>query len=333
MTVVGDAGIGKSRLTREFVASVADGALVARGRCLPYGEGITFWPLVEIVREAAGIHEEDSSEVALSRLVECLGDEEVVERVSSAIGLSTAEFSLPELFWGFQRFIEVLGRRGPVVLVIDDIHWAEATLLDLLEHLLTAPMEAAALIVCTSRDDVREARPSWGDQTNAQHCVLKPLTDADASQIAEAMLHEAGIAGEIRKRVIQAAEGNPLFVEQMLSMLVDQGAVGENGRGGAAGRFDVSIPPTIEGLLAARLDSLGAGGTRRRGTRGRHRAHLPGDRGRDHGARVAPDVDPRIHGVARAQAAGASRPDGSRQRFPTIDSTTSSFATLRITAS
>jgi class 3 adenylate cyclase/tetratricopeptide (TPR) repeat protein len=257
VTLVGDAGIGKSRLTREFVASLGSDVLVARGRCLPYGEGITFWPLVEVAREAAGIREEDSSDQAHARLLGVLGDEDVVERISSAVGFSAAEFTLPELFWGFQRFIEILGEEQAVVLVIDDIHWAESTLLDLLEHILSVRLGAPALIVCTSRDDPRETRPSWGDDPNAQQCVLNPLTDKDASQIVQVLLGEAGLSDVVKRRVIQAAEGNPLFVEQMLAMLVDQGNLGRDGGNRAtAGPAEVSVPPTIEALLAARLDAL-----------------------------------------------------------------------------
>jgi class 3 adenylate cyclase len=179
VTLVGDAGIGKSRLTREFLASVGDEPLVARGRCLPYGDGITFWPIVEIVREAAGIREEDSAEEARSRLEHLVGDDKVVERLASATGMASTAFALPELFWGIRRFIEILAERRPLVFVIDDIHWAEATLLDLLEHLLGTDASAAATIVCTSRDDPGDTRPALTGQHNAQVVVLNPLTEAD----------------------------------------------------------------------------------------------------------------------------------------------------------
>jgi predicted ATPase/class 3 adenylate cyclase len=258
VTLVGDAGIGKSRLTREFLASVGDEPLVARGRCLPYGDGITFWPLVEIVRQAAGIREEDSADQARSRLVQMLGVDEVVERVASAVGMSTVDFALPELFWGIRRFIEILAERRPVIFVIDDIHWAEATLLDLLEHLLGTDGSVAAMIVCSSRDDPGETRPALTGQRNAQVVVLTPLTAADTSQIVDALLGEVGIAADVKGRLVQSAEGNPLFVEQMLSMLTEQGALRLVGnRWVATGDLsNVNIPPTIEALLAARLDAL-----------------------------------------------------------------------------
>src|SRR5581483_10184370 len=136
-TVVGDAGVGKSRLNEEFLASIGERARVLSGRCLSYGEGITFWPLVEVVRQAASIEEEDTPGVARAKLVSLAGPEgdDVVERVASAIGLSPETFPIEELFWGARKLLESLAREQPLVVLFDDIHWAEPTFLDLVEHL------------------------------------------------------------------------------------------------------------------------------------------------------------------------------------------------------
>ena len=131
VTVIGDAGVGKTRLTQEFVDSVATSARIVRGRCLPYGDGITFWPIVEVVRGAAGISEADTGEQAREKLRALVGDDEIAERVGAAIGLVDAPFQVAELFWGIRRFLEVLAVERPIAVVFDDIHWAEATFLEL----------------------------------------------------------------------------------------------------------------------------------------------------------------------------------------------------------
>jgi class 3 adenylate cyclase len=135
VTILAEAGVGKSRLTEEFLASVGDEALVLSGRCLPYGRGITFWALGEIVRQAAEITDDDSPSVALPRIAAAVaGDAEVAERVAAAVGLIQRPFPLEELFFAVRRFLELLARTKPVVVLWEDLHWAEATLLELIER-------------------------------------------------------------------------------------------------------------------------------------------------------------------------------------------------------
>ncbi len=250
VTIVGDAGVGKSRLTREFLASVADEAYVVRGRCLPYGRGITFWPLVEIVRQAAEIDDDDPPAVARAHVLGLTGDERVAERIASVIGLSDAAFPLAEVFWACLRFVEILAERSPLVLVVDDIHWAEPTLLELIEHLSGADLGVPALILCTARHELLEDRPTWGEGAREERIVLGRLGDEQSGALVEALLAGAGLSAAMRARVTAAAEGNPLFVEQLVGMLVDEGA-------GTADSAEIRIPPTIEALVAARLDRLG----------------------------------------------------------------------------
>jgi class 3 adenylate cyclase/tetratricopeptide (TPR) repeat protein len=256
-TVIGDAGVGKSRLIREFTETVPEAVVVLRGRCLPYGEGITFWPIVEIAREAAGIREEDAPDVARSKLLALVDDREVAVRVASAAGLTPAQFPLSELLWGVRRLFEIVGARRPLVAVIDDIHWAEPALLDLVDHILDNLEAAPVMLLCSARHDLLEARPDWGQRDRGQRVVLEPLSDADSSRIVENLLGSARLPAVVRDRIIAAAEGNPLYVEQMLSMLIDSGAL-RHAEGGwiAADETVIAVPPSIQALLAARLDRL-----------------------------------------------------------------------------
>ncbi|HEY8178716.1 MAG TPA: adenylate/guanylate cyclase domain-containing protein, partial [Candidatus Limnocylindria bacterium] len=258
-TVIADAGVGKSRLVREFTTSVAEEATVLRGRCLPYGEGITFWPLVEVAREAAAIEQDDAQDEARHKLAELTGDEAVTARLASAIGLSNEQFPVAETFWAARRFLEVLGKDKPVTVVIDDIHWAEQTFLELIVHLVERVEGASVLLLCTSRHDLLETQAEWALDPNAERIVLQPLTDEDAARVVSGLLGEAGIAGEVQDRIVVAAEGNPLFVEQMLSMMIDSGSLHfADERWEPTGNLaDLDVPPSIQALLAARLDLLG----------------------------------------------------------------------------
>ena len=266
LTVVGDAGVGKSRLIREFAASVSRDAHVVRGRCLPYGDGITFWPIAEIVRGVAEIASDDALEAAIAKislLVDELGVEEtdraaVVDRVGSALGLTSGQYPVAELFWGIRKLLERLAREQPLVMVVDDIHAAEATLLDLLDHLAETVETAPILIVCSARHELVDRHPEWSDSHRDRLIVLEPLSDGDTGRMIDELLGSAGLDEAIVGKVVAAAEGNPLFVEQMVSMLIDEGMLVRDGdRWVATDRSaDYIVPPTIHALLAARLDDL-----------------------------------------------------------------------------
>ncbi|HEX6127462.1 MAG TPA: adenylate/guanylate cyclase domain-containing protein [Candidatus Limnocylindria bacterium] len=257
-TVVGDAGVGKSRLIREFTSAAAADALVIHGRCLPYGDGITFWPLREAVREAAAIGADDAPDEATALLRARVPDAAVVERLASVIGFSDVPFPVPEVFWSARRFLEILSTERPVLLVVDDIHWAEATFLELIGHLVESVEDAPVLLLCTSRYELLERQPDWAQDPASLRLVLSPLTDADAGLVVEGLLGGTGLDEAVRGRIVQAAAGNPLFVEQLLSMLIDEGVLRrEDDRWVQAGDLSrLRVPPTIEALLAARLDLL-----------------------------------------------------------------------------
>jgi predicted ATPase/class 3 adenylate cyclase len=240
-TILGPPGIGKSRLVREFVERVRGRAQFLVGRCLPYGEGITYWPLAEIVRQIGG---DDSRKLAT-----LLGDDGeaqlTAERISGAIGVSEATGTPEEISWAFRRLFETLARERPLIIGVDDIHWAEATLLDLLEYLMTFTRDAPVMILCVARPDLLEERPSWSNpRTNAALLTLAPLSDTDASKLIERLVRERALSKDEQARIVEAAEGNPLFVEQLLAMHAES----DNGQ--------LLIPPTIRALLAARIDRL-----------------------------------------------------------------------------
>ncbi|HVQ01923.1 MAG TPA: adenylate/guanylate cyclase domain-containing protein, partial [Burkholderiaceae bacterium] len=163
VTVIGDAGVGKSRLVHEVVSRIAAGATVLRGRCLPYGDGITFWPL-RVMLGAADIRDDDKPEEAQAKLMAFLGDRDVVDRVAAATGLSAGNYPLHEIYWGARKVLEILAARGPVVALVDDIHWAETAFLELLEHVLSTSTGTPILLLATSRHDLLEERPQWGEQ-------------------------------------------------------------------------------------------------------------------------------------------------------------------------
>jgi class 3 adenylate cyclase/tetratricopeptide (TPR) repeat protein len=252
LTVTGEAGLGKSRLIADFVDDVSTGARVLRGRCLTYGDGITFWPLVEIVRDAADIGDDDSGAAARDKVAALLDEtdpdrEAIVDRVVSAIGLSTRDFPVTETFWGARKLLEAQGAKRPVVVVIDDIHSAETTFLDLLTHVVDSPTPRPILVVCSARPEVATVHGEWWESTGRSRIELGPLDAQAVESIIDRLLGHASLTPETRRRVVTASEGNPLYVEQLVSMLRDRPA--DEGD-------DVVVPPTIAALLSARLDSL-----------------------------------------------------------------------------
>jgi class 3 adenylate cyclase/tetratricopeptide (TPR) repeat protein len=238
LTVVADAGIGKSRLARELAGRLGERARFLTGRCLPYGDGITFWPLREIVSQAGG----------LEAASEALGDEEeaalVVERIRGAIG-SGESAGGEETFWAVRKLAEALARDRPLVLCVEDVHWAEPTLLELLEYLAVWIRDAPVLLFCLSRPDVVEEHPAWPGVRADALVTLPPLTEAETEELVHELAREAELDEQTQARIAGAAEGNPLYVEQLAELLAEEPDARH------------SLPPTIHALLAARLDRLG----------------------------------------------------------------------------
>jgi tetratricopeptide (TPR) repeat protein len=188
-------------------------------------------------------------------------DRDVTDRLASAVGLSSTAFSMQDIAWAARRFLQTLATDSPVVALFDDIHWAEPAFLDLMENLLDSVEGAPVLMLGTSRHDLLESRATWSDRPRARRLVLEPLSDDAVAQVIHNLLGGAGLPDAFVKKVVAAAEGNPLYVEQMLSMLVDNGVVQQVDGAWVAASTDgeISIPPTIQALLEARLDKLERG--------------------------------------------------------------------------
>ncbi|HEV8424914.1 MAG TPA: AAA family ATPase [Actinomycetes bacterium] len=275
LTVLGQAGVGKTRLVGEALRGLPS-ATVLRGRCLSYGEGITFWPVAEIVRQAAGISDTDPPAAATARLRRLLGDdprrptdppgpstedtqrEHVAARIGQLIGLEATPGPAEEAAWAFRRLLEILADRGPLVVVLDDLHWAEPGLLDLVEHVADYARGVPILLVAMARPEFLEQRPGWaGGKLNATTMLLEPLGDAEATQLLAALAGPVPLPGAVAEPITRAAEGNPLFLEELLAALVEEGRLRRaDGRWVAADLADLGIPPSIQALLTARLDRL-----------------------------------------------------------------------------
>jgi class 3 adenylate cyclase/tetratricopeptide (TPR) repeat protein len=216
-TLLGAAGVGKSRLVRAFLDNVGDGARVLRGRCLPYGEGITYWPVVEVLLQLG--HEPDN-----------------------VIGGSPAEAQL-----SFRKLLEAAAVERPLVVYFDDLQWAEPTFLDLVEHLADWSRDAPIFLLCAARPDLLDLRPAWGGgKLNAASLLLESLSVKDSELLIGELLAEIELDEAMRARIVDASEGNPLFVEEMVAMVREDGVDQE-----------MIVPPTIHALLQARLDRLG----------------------------------------------------------------------------
>jgi len=267
VSVLGAAGVGKSRLLAEFGALVADRATVLSGSCLPYGEGITYWPLAEVVRMAAAIDEADNREAAMGKLRHLAADatdvELVAERIGLAIGLATGSAPGEEISWATRQLFETLARRRPLVIEFDDLQWADEAFLDLVEYIVSLTHDAPLLFVCPARPDLLDRRPGWGSGLpQVSSLRLEPLSAMSAAQLIEQLPGGSALPGPLRARILDSAEGNPLFVEEMLGMLVDEShlALADDGAWQTSSALGaVEVPPSIAALLAARLDQLPPG--------------------------------------------------------------------------
>jgi class 3 adenylate cyclase/tetratricopeptide (TPR) repeat protein len=265
-TVMAPAGGGKSRLTAELLARLGARATVLQGRCLPYGEGVTFWPIASVLRQAAGIRDGDSETTARARIAELFvrdGDradgEAVCDALAPLLGFGTETVGLQETYWAVRKLVERLGARRALVVVFDDIHWGETTFLDLLEYLADWIRSSPVLLVCQARPELIDVRPEWmAPKENASLVLLQPLTTAQTELLIRGLVGGAEFPEAARARIAEMAEGNPLFVEETVRMLVDDGLLrSQNGRWALAGDLGaIAIPPTITALLAARLDRL-----------------------------------------------------------------------------
>jgi class 3 adenylate cyclase len=274
LTILGQAGAGKTRLVTEAVAALP-GATVLRGRCLSYGEGITYWPVAEIVRQAAGITDTDPPAGARAKLRRLISDDpdappdgpaereraQVAASIAQLIGLEAAPGPAEEAAWAFRRLLELLAARGPLVVVLDDLHWAEPGLLDLVEHVADYGRGAPILLVAMARPEFLEQRPGWaGGKLNATTLLLEPLGEDESVKLLAALAGPVALPEAAARPITRAAQGNPLFLEELLAALVEEGRLRrQDGTWGAGNLEDLRLPPSIQALLTARLDRLEEG--------------------------------------------------------------------------
>jgi predicted ATPase len=236
-TVLGAAGVGKSRLVYEFLQGLDD-VTVVRGGCLSYGEGITYWPVVAVLKQLLG----DDPE----RRLDALGlDAFAAGAIQAVLGEGGAVTSVEENAWAFRRMLEAVAEEAPLVVVLDDVHWGEDVFLDLVDHVADLSRDAPILLLCIARPELLDRRPNWGGgKLNATTVLLEPLGADDAAVLAERLLDGAVVDDALRARILDAAEGNPLFVEEMVALVRE------------SPDESVAVPPTIHALLSARLDQL-----------------------------------------------------------------------------
>jgi AAA ATPase domain len=267
LTVLGGAGVGKTRLVLEAAVRLEGEPALLLGRCLPYGNGSTFWPLAEVVRQAAGIGLEDPPAAARAKLAALVdrGDPDgdlVAERIGQLIGLEADPAPIEEAAWTTRRLLESLAAERPLVVVFDDLHWAEPTFLDLVEQLGEGGHQAPILLVAIARPELLEQRPAWaGGRPNAVSMLLEPLGPDDSGALLDGLAGAGPLPAPARERITRAAGGNPLFIEELLATLVEEGRLRRQAGGWeVAGDLAAApMPPTIQALVAARLDRLDSG--------------------------------------------------------------------------
>jgi class 3 adenylate cyclase/tetratricopeptide (TPR) repeat protein len=252
VTLVGVPGIGKSRLVYELfqhVEALPEFVTWRHGRCLPYGDGVSFWALGEIVKAEAGILETDEPPEVERKLHEVAGDVWVESHLRPLVGLPVeterGSDRRVEAFAAWRRFFEGLADEHPVVLVVEDLHWADDDLLDFVDHLVDWASDAPLLVVSTARPELLERRAGWGGgKPNAITISLSPLSDDETARLIGTLLERPVLEAQTQSDLLAQAGGNPLYAEQYASMLRE------------TGRTDVAIPDTVQGIVAARLDLL-----------------------------------------------------------------------------
>jgi len=253
VTVFGEPGVGKSRLARELCAGL-ERATVLAGRCLPYGEGVTYWALSEMVKTAAGITDDDTMEAAAEKLRACCGDEAVADLLGLASGVLDAvgdERAATEIAWAARTWATELASVQPLLLVFEDLHWAEEEMLDLVEHLARSVRDVPILILCLARNDLLDRRAAWGGgNVRASSLELQALPRDDSEALVDALSRGASepLSMGQREAVLDTTEGNPLFLEETVRMLLE-----------SAGADEPGIPHTVQAMIAARIDRLSPG--------------------------------------------------------------------------
>ncbi|HEX6009180.1 MAG TPA: adenylate/guanylate cyclase domain-containing protein [Actinomycetota bacterium] len=271
VTVIGEPGVGKSRLVWElqrFVDDLPDIVRWRQGRCLPYGEGITFWALAEVVKSQAGILENDAPEEAVGKLnmavssVVTEGERDwVATRLKPLVGLADEVVAAEreESFTAWRGFLEAIASQNPFVLVIEDLHWADPAMLAFVRDLADWSSGVPMLVVCTARPELYEREPNWGGGTRNHTAVsLSPLSTEETAQLVGTLLDQAVLPVETQQTLLSRAGGNPLYAEEFIRMLIDRKVLMRRGASWelASTDGDIPVPENVHALIAARLDTL-----------------------------------------------------------------------------
>ncbi len=268
VTVAGVAGIGKSRLVWELQRALEESSEPVtwrRGRCLPYGEGVAYWALDEIVKSEAGILEADDAATAEEKLRASVRDlvhdpgeaPWVEEHLRPLVGLAGAAEgeTRDEAFSAWRRYVEAMAERAPLVLVFEDLHWADEGLLDFIEYVADWSRDAPIMLLCTARPDLQEKRDAWGSHSNALTITLPPLNRDETGRLVSLLLSPA-VPDELHAALLARAEGNPLYAEEFVRMLVERGLLVAGDRGWMLHGGELPLPESVQGIIAARLDAL-----------------------------------------------------------------------------
>jgi class 3 adenylate cyclase/tetratricopeptide (TPR) repeat protein len=260
VTVVGDAGIGKTRLVDASIESISGPAMVLRGTCRAYGEGIGYRPVVQMVRQAAGVEAEHSLDTTVTCLVELVSDRRVAVAVARILEAGGATVEPEDARWALLRFFEALARRRPLILVVDDLHWAHEEMIELLGHLAEWSRDAPILLICIGRPELRREMLERGGRLDAIQLRLQPLGGMQAEELVRKILRQGQVPHELPARIAEAAAGYPLFVEELLGMLLDDETLQFDGEHWVVTSEleELRLPPSLHALLGARLDELPA---------------------------------------------------------------------------
>src|SRR6188472_512837 len=249
VTVYGEPGVGKSRLANEWLAAL-EGTTILHGRCLPYGESITYWPLAEMVKGAADIADDDPLDVAIEKLRACCPADAVADLLGLATGVLEAvhgERSQQEISWAAREWAQLMSQTQPLILVFEDIHWAEEPLLELIEHMTEWVRDGSLMILCLARPELLDVRSNWGGgRVRATAIELEPLGDADGETLIDALNEDGAISPKTRQALLEKTGGNPLFLEEVMLNVAECGDE----------RAVEEIPDTVQALIAARIDRL-----------------------------------------------------------------------------
>ncbi len=261
LTLLGDPGIGKSRIAAEFASSVQERATVLTGRCLSYGEGITYWPIKEVIGQVGAIDAEDDDDAVRSKIQRVVRNSSrgdlIARRLAQVLGAEEGSAAPEEIFWAVRRLLEEVARAQPLVVILEDLHWAERNLLELISHVEESTEDSPIFLLCVARPDLGERHPTWNLE-RGHALMVQPLPSGRSLELLADVAGELEVSTDVGRRIVAMAGGNPLFIEQTISMLMDEETATRSGEWeiGTSELEAVPVAPSIQMILSSRLDRL-----------------------------------------------------------------------------